>query len=112
MIPSKMCAKVADALALGPTGHRPRVTSEPAHIGNQASQALSFPAGRGLNGQLAIVLEHVQPDHGGKVGMRSLLVNVREKVAERQLSYPRNLFEALPELILHSEACLVVADPN
>jgi hypothetical protein len=40
------------------------------------------------------------------------LVNVGEKDAERQFSIPRNLFEALPEFILDSEARLMRANPD
>jgi hypothetical protein len=58
------------------------------------------------------MFQHEEADNGGKVGVHSLLVNVSERVAERQFSFPRNLLKGLPEFVLHSQARLVPANPN
>ena len=58
------------------------------------------------------MFQHEEADNGGKVRVCSLRVNVSEKVAERQFSFPRNMLEGLPEFVLHSQARLVPANPN
>ncbi len=44
--------------------------------------------------------------------MLALCINVGQKLAERQPSFPRNLFESLPELLLHGEARLALANAD
>jgi hypothetical protein len=44
--------------------------------------------------------------------MRPMPINVGEKVTERQLAYPRDLSEALPELLLHGEARIMRANSD